>query len=157
VWRTGLRKAHTLSRQPAFVWLWLPPVWCLLGLSKALIMLVAFRRLSNVLGQNMGVTSWVPLLSEPQIAHARHIGQTIKIASRYTPWESNCFPQALVARLLLGWFGVPYALSFGLMRDTVSTDLKAHAWVTAGPIPVTGGRNDGQYAVVGVFVSPGLL
>lgn len=157
MWRTGWRKAHTLSRQPAFVWLWLLPVWCLLGLSKGLIMRVAFRRLSKVLGQHMGVTAWVPLLSAPQIARARRIGQTIQIASRYTPWESNCFPQALVARLLLGWFGVPYALSFGLMRDTLSAELKAHAWVAAGPIAVTGGRNDGQYSVVGVFVSPGLL
>lgn len=122
-----------------------------------MIMMLAFRRLSKGLGDNMGVAPLTPLLPERQVARARDIGQTIQIASRYTPWESNCFPQAVVARLLLGVFGIPYVLSFGLMRDTATAELKAHAWVAAGPVAVTGGRNDGQYTVVGVFVTPGLF
>ncbi len=43
----------------------------------------------------------------------------------------------------------------GLMRDPADpAGLKAHAWVTAGRVPVTGGVSFGQFAVVGCFVAP---
>jgi len=34
--------------------------------------------------------------------------------------------------------------------------MKAHAWVVAGRIPVTGGQSFGQFTVVGCFVAPRL-
>lgn len=94
------------------------------------------------------------MVGSAQEVRARQIGQTVRLAARYTPWDSNCFPQAVAARLLLGLYGVPYAIYFGLMRDPDSPDMKAHAWVAAGRVRVTGGRSFGQFTVVGIFCHP---
>ena len=154
--RAFARKFLSFVRLPLFTQLWLLPLWLTLGISKALIFTLSFRRLAPHLGQAMGVAPWVPLLDPAQQARALQIGRAVRLAARYTPWDSNCFPQAVAARLLLGWYGVPYALYFGLMRDAQSLEMKAHAWVSAGRVAVTGGASFGQFTVVGVFVSPGL-
>lgn len=104
----------------------------------------------------MGPHPWIPLASPEQQLRAWKIGQTIRLAARYTPWNSNCFPQAVAARLLLGLYGIPYTLCFGLARDTDSAKINAHAWVTSGRIPVTGGTSFDHFAVVGVFASPAI-
>lgn len=155
--RTLWRKTHSFLHLPRFVQAWLVPLWLLLGLSKALIFTWSFKRLAPHLGQSLGVAAWVPLVNPAQQARALQIGRAVQLAGRYTPWESNCFPQAVAARLLLGWYGVPYALYFGLMREHAGAALKAHAWVAAGRIAVTGGHSFGQFTVVGVFVPPELV
>lgn len=151
-----VRKTHSFVNLPLFTKLWLLPMWLMLGISKALIFTITFRRLAPHLGQAMGVAPWVPLLNPAQQARALQIGRAVRLAARYTPWDSNCFPQAVAARLLLGWYGIPYALCFGVMRDAQSLEMKAHAWVSAGRVAVTGGASFGQFTVVGVFVAPGL-
>jgi len=151
------RKARSFIHLPLFSKFWLVPLWVILGISKALIFTVTFRRLAPHLGQSMGVAPWVPLLDPAQQARALQIGRAVRLAARYTPWDSNCFPQAVAARLLLGWYGIPYALYFGLMREAQTLEMKAHAWVTAGRAAVTGGASFGQFTVVGVFVAPGLI
>ncbi len=150
------RKSRSFAHLPLFAKLWLLPLWLLLGISKALIFTISFRRLAPHLGRAMGVAPWVPLIDPAQQARALQIGRAVRLAARYTPWDSNCFPQAMAARLLLGCYGVPYALYFGLMRDAHTLEMKAHAWVSAGRVAVTGGACFGQFTVVGVFVAPGL-
>ena len=152
--RTLRRKSKNFLRQP--LRMWFIPVWLLLGLAKALIFIVSFRRLAPRLGVPLGPVSWVPLLDPEQERMALNIGRIVRMAARYTPWNSNCFPQAAVARLLLGIYGIPYALYFGLMREPSSTQLKAHAWVAAGRIRVTGGESFGRFTTVCCFVAPGL-
>jgi hypothetical protein len=151
------RKALTFLRLPLFVLGWLLPLWCLLGLSKALILIVSFRRLAPHLGVSTGVQPWVPLLNAQQQARAQQIGRAVRLAASYTPWDSNCFPQAVAARVLLGLYDIPYALFFGVMRDSVSDELKAHAWVASGRVQVTGGASFRQFTVVGVFVATSLV
>lgn len=150
--RRLLRKASNFQRQPLFVQLWFLPIWVLLGISKALIFTVPFQRLAPWLGQSTGIAPWVPLLGEAQTRRARLIGQAVRMTARYTPWNANCFPQAMTARWLLGLYGLPYVFFFGLARtpDNVA-GMQAHAWVVAGSVRVTGGYSFGQYTVVGCF------
>lgn len=154
---TLARKARSFLRLPLFVQCWLPPLWLVLGLSKALILTTSFRRLAPYLGQASGVAPWVPLLTPVQQARARQIGRAVQTAARYTPWDANCFPQALAARWLLGLYGIPYTLCFGIRRDLPSGQVKAHAWVAAGRVQVSGGASFAHYTVVGVFVSASWL
>lgn len=152
-----IRKALNFARLPLFTQLWLIPLWLMLGICKAVIFTLSFRRLAPHLGQTMGVAPWVPLLDPVQQGRALQIGRAVQLAARYTPWDSNCFPQAVAARILLGLYRIPYALYFGLRRDTNTLEMKAHAWVTAGRVAVTGGPSFSQFTVVGVFVTPGLV
>jgi hypothetical protein len=146
-----LRKLLNFLALPGFVQSWVIPLWLFLGISKALIFSISFKRLAPYLGHSVGTKPWTPMVNAVQEVRARQIGQAVRLAARYTPWDSNCFPQAVAARLLLGLYGIPYAFYFGLMRDPDSPDIKAHAWVTAGKVRVTGGRSFGQFTVVGVF------
>jgi hypothetical protein len=151
------RKIHTFLRQPYFTQLWFMPVWILLGISKAAIFIMPFRHLVMYLGETVGIQSQVPLLTPDQQIRAVQISRVVKLAACYTPWDSNCFPQAIVSCLLLKVYDIPYALYFGLARVSESSEFKAHAWVTAGRVGVTGGTSFGYYTVVGCFVSPPLL
>ena len=152
-----LRKLRSFWRLPAFSKLWLLPMWLLLGVSKAMIFTISFQRLAARLGQPLGVAPWVPLVDAHQRGRALQIGRAVRLAANYTPWDSNCFPQAVAARLLLGLYGVPYALYFGLARDALTRETQAHAWVMAGPVAVTGGASFARFTVVGVFATPGLV
>lgn len=150
-------KAGTFFSQPLFIQLGFLPVWIVLGISKALIFALSFRRLAPLLGLQSSIAPWVPLLRPEQEQRALLIGRLVRMTVRYTPWASNCFPQAIAARVLLGLFKVPYILYFGLQRDPDDpAGMKAHAWVVAGKIPVTGGQSFGQFTVVGCFVAPQL-
>lgn len=151
--RTLIRKVRSFAGLPLFTKLWLVPAWIELGLSRALILVVPFRTLAPRLGTAQGTAANVPLLTPAQEARARAIGRTIRLAARYTPWTSNCFPQAVVARTMLGMHGIPYAIHFGLMPDG-NAGMRAHAWVVAGRVPVTGGHSFSHYTVVGVFAGP---
>ncbi|GLQ35952.1 hypothetical protein GCM10007939_22360 [Amylibacter marinus] len=149
--RTLLRKFRFLLKKPLFTLVWLPAVWLMLGAARAMILTVEFRRLARLLGRREGLMSAVPLLTKPQKRRARQIQAVIKLAARYTPWTSNCFPQAIAARVLLGLYGVPYMMFFGVNKQGKNNCLKAHAWVVSGPCAVAGGHAFNEYTVVGSF------
>ena len=95
--------------------------------------------------------TWVAPL---QSLKSYSIAEFTQMAARYSPWDSNCFPQAIVASFLLGIYRIPYAMYFGLMRNPSAPSLSAHAWVVAGRVDVTGGSSFSRFTVVGKFLSP---
>ena len=149
-----MKKLFALWRKPAFFKLWFIPSWCLLGVSKSLILITSFRRLEEFLGKSHGVSPVLPLLSPLQCKRASQIGHLVRTTARYTPWKSNCFPQAVTAALLLRLFKVPYLLCFGLTRSKETKDYLAHAWVAAGPVIITGGFSFDVYTVVACYLEP---
>lgn len=148
------RKVKTVRQQNVQFFVWLFPAWVFLGISRLLIKVFAFKHLARWLGVHDGLAPRTPSCTQAQEAIARNIGRAIRVAASYTPWSSNCFSQALTARFILGLYKVPYALFFGLRRDPETDQLKAHAWVVAGRLNVTGGRGFKNYVSVGCFVSP---
>ena len=146
-----LRRSRHFLALPLFTRLWFVPAWLLLGMSRGLILIISFRRLAALLGTLHQGGPWVPLLDERQQAMALQLKRVVRLAARYTPWTSNCFPQAVVARVLLGIYGIPFALCFGVARDPDTQAMRAHAWVTAGKVPVAGGDSFGHYTVVACF------
>lgn len=150
-----VRKVRGFAALPRFVQVWLVPAYVLLGLSRLAVLTVPFRHLAPHLGQHLGVASWVPLSDAAQQHRARRIGQVVRLAAAYAPWDANCLAQAITARVLLRLHGVPYALFFGVRFEGEGRrDLHAHAWVASGPVPVTGGSGFSDYAVTSVFATP---
>lgn len=148
----ALRKMRSFSRRSRFEQAWFLPVWLLLGLSRLLILIVPFRNVAPHLGSHSGVFPWVPVVTAHQESRARAISRTVQMAAKYTPWVSNCFPQAIAARLLLGLYRIPYCLFFGVGREN-DEGMLAHAWIISGRIRVCGGESFGRYTVVGCFAS----
>lgn len=148
-----LAKAAGFARQPGFVRAWFLPVWLSLGLARLLILRVPIRHYAAWLGCRSDGAPWLPLVEAADEARARAISQVVRLAARYTPWQSNCFPQAIVARFLLRLHRIPHALFLGA-APADGRSLAAHAWVAAGPVRVTGGDGFGRFGVLGCFVYP---
>lgn len=126
--------------------------WSLLGFCRLLIVLAPFRLVRRLLGDRASRASEPlpapPPLDERDRSRALHIGTLIGVAARNTPWRSECYPQALTARIMLGLCRIPHVVHFGVRRQGDS--LQAHAWVHSGDIAVTGGTGS-DYTTVGSF------
>ena len=130
--------------------------WTLLGLTRLLTVVLPFRAIRHLLGEQRSPRSVDPAsgpvpppVNARDINRARQIGSAVRTAARRTPWRSDCYPQALTARALLRLARVPHAVTFGVRRDDAG-ELKAHAWVSAGKVAVTGGSGQ-SWVGVGTF------
>lgn len=150
------RKVQAWRRRHWLEKVWFGPAFLLLGCMRAALLLAPFRRLAPCLGRHLQALPVIPLVDRSGCVRASHIGAAIRTAARYTPWESKCLAQAMVARVLLGLNRLPYALYLGL--DTrAPAGMAAHAWVCVGPVAVTGGDSFGQFTVVSTFVAPNVF
>jgi hypothetical protein len=148
------QKYDIYCRQPRFIQIWLIPTWSFLGISRLLILSCKFRHIAPLLGTAAELNAHPPLLTPQEETIACKIARVVFIAARHTPWESNCFTQAITARALLGLYQIPYLLYFGLMRSPTRQTLEAHAWVQSGSVIVSGGNNVEQFTIVGCFITP---
>lgn len=81
-------------------------------------------------------------LTPDQVARAQAVTRALRAACRRLPWTFVCLPRALAARQMLKRRAIPCRLHFGVRRQsagpTSAPGLDAHAWLTAGPVGVTG-------------------
>lgn len=153
------RKTAGFLRRSRFERVWFIPCWILLGVARMLVLCGALPRLARWLGGRPPAHAPEPALDGVQAERARQVGRAIGLAARYAPWDANCLARALVARWLLGRYGIPCMVFFGVARPgaddhaAVDAPMIAHAWVTAGGVPVTGGADNARFTVVGRFMS----
>lgn len=136
-----------LIRLPALVF-----VLAALGIGRFAVLVLPFRWIAPLLGRSLGPVAWTPLASSSQTRKAKEVGRMVRGVARRTPWNSNCLAQVIVARLILGLLGVPYAIHFGV-SSSGNGAAEAHAWLVCDRVFVTGGNGFGRYAVVATFVS----
>jgi hypothetical protein len=144
------RLRNFLRRDPFIKW-WLLPAWVGIGLASLVIALVSFRRIAPHLGHFRGLEQHMPATTLAQQERAEVIGITVRLAARFSPWRADCYPQAIVARFLLGLYDIPFTLSMGVKRNVDTGALQAHAWVRSGNAFVTGGDGNAKYSTVAVF------
>ena len=149
---TLLRKWRSFNSLPWPSRMLVPVVWLMLGIARLTIIALPFTLVRRWLGGHQQIAPWLHCLDAPQEQKAREVGHIVRTTAYYTPWTSNCFPQALVARTLLTLMHQPHTIFFGLRRE--QNCLLAHAWVMSGRVAVTGGQSFGHYAVVGCFTWP---
>lgn len=134
------RKLASARRIPLFALVWALPTWGLIGLSAAVIALVPFRRITPWLGTPMGAVALKPPIDAAQERRALLLAHTIDLAGRYALFRADCYPQALTARLLCALWRVPCAVHFGVaIGGDDGAKMRAHAWVCAGNVIVSGG------------------
>ena len=142
-----------LAKFVRFPWrdkLLLGEAWLRLGAARFSILTIPFAKL---------VTSWgAPLYEtfreEPRDrALVGRVKWAISTSSRYTPWKSNCLPQAMTGKRMLQKRGLRSTLYLGLLRER-SGNVAAHAWLRCGNVFVTGGRGV-RFTVVGTFAEMG--
>jgi hypothetical protein len=125
----------------------------LLGAARLTLLALPFRRIAPWLGERILVAGFSYLLDAVQIRQARRIGRLVRLAAGYTPWKSRCLVQAMAAMVLLSRKHIPYTLYLGVTVNEVE-GMQAHAWVSAGPVYVTGYDGFRYFTMVSAFISP---
>lgn len=126
----------------------------LCGMARSLIYVLPLARLAPYFGQFYKTAKICTLLSSQQHQRAQRLGQSIRLAAKYTPWPSTCLTQALVATFWCKLFKIPYVLYIGLAKSTTEpSGYAAHAWVTAGPVAMTGGNGLLNFNVISSYSS----
>ncbi len=125
----------------------------LCGIARACILLLPLNRLSIYFGTlNRNIISST-VISKKKRYYAVHLQRSIQLAARYTPWSSNCLTQAMVAKFWCNRLRIPYILYIGFAKDAEKpSGFAAHAWLTAGPITITGGDSFSTFRVISSYV-----
>ena len=111
--------------------------YVLLGVTRVLVRFLPFRQLERLLGTRLAESPTE--LGDAERIVARRVVWAVRGVHRYTPWKSDCFPQALTAKLMLRRRGVASTLYLGVAFTQSRADLMAHAWLRCGGIYVGGG------------------
>ncbi len=119
--------------------------WITLGLSRGTVLAMPFRWIAPGLRADLPG----PVQDSGQ-AQARTVGWALRVASKYTPWKSNCLAQAIAAKRMLHRRKLPSILFLGV-RKGEQDEFEAHAWVDFGPVTLTGGHDQAGYSVVSSF------
>jgi hypothetical protein len=120
--------------------------WCLLHLSKLVIMFMPFRKIASWMG-SLGVESLHDLHATDLATKIEH---AVRRSSRYTLHVSKCYDQALAAKALLGQCSLPATIYFGLAKESENL-LMAHAWVRCGHSIISGKAGMERFTVVACF------
>ncbi len=125
----------------------------LCGIARLSINCLPLRHLSpyfGVLYQNKLLST---ILSKKKLQYAAALRRSIQLAAQHTPWNSNCLTQAIVAKFWCHHLKIPYVLYIGFAKDKTKPEgYAAHAWLTAGPIAITGGYSFSSFHVISSYV-----
>ncbi len=123
----------------------------LLCLSWAIVRLSPFRMLAPLLGRTSPPGAEArPVIGEGDAAAARAVRGALVSAARRLPWNSTCLMRTLAGRIMLGRRGVGSVARFGV---SANPDLeRAHAWLIAADLDVTGGREAVDYTPIADFI-----
>ena len=125
--------------------------YLLLGMIRAAILTISFKRLTRSLEQSKDRESSEPL-TEEQLQSAVMAGRAIERAANYTPWESACLVQSLTAHRMLKKRGIPGVFYLGVLKDENTEEkMKAHAWSQCSDTIITGAQGHEEYTVLSVF------
>jgi hypothetical protein len=125
--------------------------YVLLGMMRAAILTISFKRLTRNLQHEARPTA-LPPLSKAQEDTAKQIGRAIIRAAAHTPWESTCLTQSLTAQKMLQKRGVSGVFYLGVTKDEEHKEkMKAHAWTQCGDRIITGKSGHEAFTVVSVF------
>ena len=122
-----------------------------LGKMRAAILTISFKRLTHTL-EHKPQAGTITLLDEEAIQTALAVGDAIRLAAAYTPWESACLAQSLTAQKMLKKRGISGVFYLGAAKDEESeTKMKAHSWTQCGDAIITGGTGHEAFTVLSVF------
>ena len=123
----------------------------LLGLMRALILTVSFKRLTKALTHAPDHIDQAGL-SDSQRHTAQTIGRIISKAAHNTPWESSCLTQVLTAQKMLSIRNIPGVFFLGAkLGGTGKEELEAHAWTQCDNLIITGEAGHELFRVLSAY------
>lgn len=129
-----------------------------LAVARVALLVLPFRRVAAHLGDPLPPAEGARRLAAEAIppggdAIAREIGWAVRRMAGYVPFRSVCLQQALAGKAMLRRRDIAAALHLGVVTGVApGATMKAHAWLDAAGVKVTGWPFDEDYAEVACFV-----
>jgi hypothetical protein len=114
---------------------------------KIIVFTLPLRWYRRFLGQS-GKNS--PEYSSNRNKTIKSIVTAVNRCSRFAPWKTRCLVDAITAKLLLQWHGIPSTMFMGVNKDE-EKKLIAHAWLKCGEVFITGKKGYQKFTVVSSF------
>ncbi len=130
--------------------------WLLLA--RLVLMLLPFRRVASRLGILVSPTDERARPHEVGVpctqAHiAAQIGWAVQCSARHVPFKAVCLPQAIAGRIMLKRRSVKSILRLGtILPDQTNPGLRAHAWLDAAGVKVTGYPAANDFTEIASFI-----
>ena len=122
-----------------------------LGIMRAGILTITFKKMTNHLTMHKELKV-LPILSKKENILVRELGQSIRHASIYTPWESACLAQSLTAQRMLARRNIAGVFYLGVCKDdNSSSKMKAHSWTQSGAYILTGKIGHNAFTILSIF------
>lgn len=83
-------------------------------------------------------------MSERELEDIEEVRQAMRRSVACLPWEPRCLAQAVAARWMLYLRGIPSELTIGVKGSR----FEAHAWLTAGGVPVSGDGVSSEFKAI---------
>jgi hypothetical protein len=115
-------------------------------LARLLVLLLPFRSIHPFLGRLGVETTPDPQTLPRDTQTIAAVQRVLKTTSRNLPRVSNCLARAIAGQRMLIRRGIPATLYLGAHLD--QRDLTAHAWLRAGDVYLTGGRERHKFTPV---------
>ena len=122
-----------------------PDKWLLLramgwlAYARLLLVVMPFDRLAARLSAKGN-----DLSAQPDREYLGRISFAVSAAANNVPWRSDCFPQAIAARMLLKRQGYKSTIHLGVEKTSPDA-VAGHAWVTCADVVVVGGEDLDRY------------
>lgn len=130
----------------------------LCGIARVFINLLPLKHLTPYFGTLHKNIIFSTLLTRVQRNQAIQLRRSIALVAKYTPWDSNCLTQAMVAKFWCSCLNIPYVLYIGFTKDADKpSGYASHAWLTAGPVAITGEHSFSSFKVVSSYTSKQLI
>ncbi|MEO8078691.1 MAG: lasso peptide biosynthesis B2 protein [Acidobacteriota bacterium] len=129
-----------------------------LALAGLALVVLPFRRIASHLGQTLTPAEAVARMAEvPSAGDApaivRDVAWAVRVAAAHLPFHALCLQQALAAKCMLRRRRITGALHLGVAtRQGPEGTMRAHAWLDAAGVEVTGGPATSEYTEVACFV-----
>ena len=156
-WLTEFKALERKHRRVVF------GVWFLLGWYRFALAVFSLRRLCSSCCYHAGIASVTPSTLAQQ-EQALELGRLVAIASRVTPWKSQCLVQVLVVQRLLAAREIPGTIQLGVQLDasgppdgqalTGRSGISAHAWLICGSEVVSGKKGHEEFSVISTLSWP---
>ena len=120
-----------------------------LAFMRAAIFIFPFRYIASFLGQPERFGESSEIQKGEKLFSTKTIGWSVSTVARYTPWKSTCLAQAFSGKWMLRQRGIKSTIFIGVLP--LQNELKAHAWLKAGDLILTGEREMEPYHVISTF------
>ena len=131
-------------------------VW--LAVARVALLVLPFRKVAVHLGEVLPPREGAERMATATLPPggdtlARDIGWAVRRMAGYVPFRSVCLQQALAGKAMLRRRGIASALHLGVATGASrGVAMKAHAWLDAAGVKVTGWPFDDDYTEVACFV-----